>query len=280
MKKKYYAVLRGLYEGVYEDKDLVEFSRKIYLKSCVFGFETREEAEECLKKHMHKIKNREKNVYAVFDTEKGVRIADIHKDMSLKINTTGKIRFFKNKKDLINFVEKKSSEEAPKIDIFKLTEDLFDVEVLHEEHFNEPQLKNNLIAYIDGSFCTAGNFYKSGIALFENRKEGVVPISQLVLKGNNKNLLRMKNASGEIVSSSYCMHIAKKHGYAHLEINYDFLPIEEVCKNRYISNYLYFIYNLYYEEVSKTLEVSFKKVKSHSNNVYNEVAHKLARGST
>lgn len=129
--------------------------------------------------------------------------------------------------------------------------------------------------YTDGSYSEKFNVYSwAFVAVIEDKirwkKSGVVDDSAYV---------GSRNVSGEIVAVLQGVDYAIYKGYKHVEICYDYIGLEKwfngdwKTKSQISSAYVYILKNK-----AKKISISFKKIKAHSGNYFNEMADKLAKG--
>ena len=131
----------------------------------------------------------------------------------------------------------------------------------------------SVIAYVDGSFDSRSKYYSYGLVLFVNGQ--VITQKE---KFNDVNLVAMRNVAGEIIGSTEAMEYCIKNGYSSLIIYYDYSGIEKWCSGEWKANKIGTIaYKKYYDSIKDKLEVDFRKVKSHSGDIYNDLADKLAK---
>ena len=131
----------------------------------------------------------------------------------------------------------------------------------------------SVIAYVDGSFDSRSKYYSYGLVLFVNGQ--VITQKE---KFNDVNLVAMRNVAGEIIGATEAMEYCIKNGYSSLIIYYDYSGIEKWCSGEWKANKIGTIaYKKYYDSIKDKLEVDFRKVKSHSGDIYNDLADKLAK---
>lgn len=148
-----------------------------------------------------------------------------------------------------------------------------------EKHTNEDieeRIKSlqdcEMIAFIDGSYSNKEKIYSLGAIIFT--KDEKIEYK----KAYNDEFCRMRNVAGEIKSAFYVMKYARKNNIRKLDIYYDYSGLENwAISNWKTNNKLTKAYKELYNEVSKTVSISFHKIKSHSDNEYNDAADKLAK---
>lgn len=139
---------------------------------------------------------------------------------------------------------------------------------------NEEDLKDNeIIAYVDGSYCLETRTYSYGVVIIT--KEGKETFSG---RENNKELAQMRNVSGEIKGAMVAMEIAIDKGKEILYLYFDYTGIEHWAKGDWKTNKDGTkIYKAFYDNIKEKLQVVFIKVRAHSGVEYNEEADRLAK---
>lgn len=133
--------------------------------------------------------------------------------------------------------------------------------------------KNEMIAYVDGSFDVKSGYYGYGIVLFTS--QGKATYFQ---KEGDNDLADMRNVAGEIRGAMVAMKEAISRGKDTLYLHYDYMGIEKWAKGEWKANkYGTKKYKEYYDSIKDKLKVIFIKVKAHSGDEYNEEADKLAK---
>lgn len=132
---------------------------------------------------------------------------------------------------------------------------------------------NEMVAYVDGSFCLDTRTYSYGVVILTN--EGKESFSG---RENNEELVQMRNVAGELMGAMFAMDYAIKNGKEILYLYYDYKGIEDWAKGHWKTNKKGTIeYKKYYDSIKNNLQVIFIKVKAHSGIEYNEEADKLAK---
>lgn len=131
--------------------------------------------------------------------------------------------------------------------------------------------KKTAVVYVDGSY---NNFIKKSsyacVIVYKNHEE--------YLSGSFVDIDNLHNVSGELKAAMKAMEYCVNKGIKRLTIYYDFNGIEKFCKKEHKASKDYIkSYKKYVKKVSKKIDVSFKKVKAHSGDKYNEIADKLAK---
>ncbi len=127
--------------------------------------------------------------------------------------------------------------------------------------------------YIDGSFNEANNEYSFGGILILNGKE-----YEFKRKFFEDEYSEFRNVSGEIRGASYIINYCLNRGIKKLHIFYDYIGIEKWYLGEWKANTtIAQRYVDFANSVKDKIEVVFHKVKSHTNNKYNDRADILAK---
>lgn len=128
-------------------------------------------------------------------------------------------------------------------------------------------------AYIDGSYDKKTENYSFGGCLFIDGN--IYKFKKKYLKDEYSSF---RNVAGEIKGAGYIINYAINHGIKELNIYYDYLGIEKWYKGEWQAKSPIAIeYVNYANEAKKKINVNFIKIKSHTNNKYNDLADKLAK---
>lgn len=129
------------------------------------------------------------------------------------------------------------------------------------------------MAYVDGSFCLETWTYSYGAVIITNR--GIETYNG---REKDKDMVKMRNVSGEIKGAMVAMEIALEQGKDLLYLYFDYEGIEQWAKGNWKTNKQGTIdYKAYYDSIKDRLKVVFIKVRAHSGVEYNELADKLAK---
>lgn len=132
------------------------------------------------------------------------------------------------------------------------------------------------VAFVDGSFFENGE-YGSGVLLV-NPLKGTK--TALQYRGNAERYRVHRNVSGEIFAVLSAVSYCKKNQIKNLTINYDYIGIEKWATGEWKSqSELTDYYASYCRNNAKAVNLTFVKVKGHSNNKYNDIADELAKGA-
>ena len=149
---------------------------------------------------------------------------------------------------------------------------------IKNQYMDKNDEKNHIFgtieAYIDGSYEHASKTYGSGVVILQDGKI----LDTISNTGNNPNYVSMRNVAGEIEASILAMKYCIDRGYRDLLIYYDYEGIEKWCTGEWKANKEGTIYyRQFCIEAMKKTNISFKKVKAHSGDKYNDMAEKLAK---
>lgn len=129
------------------------------------------------------------------------------------------------------------------------------------------------VAYVDGSFKEDTNEYSFGVVLLVDGQE-----SHFKKSFPSDELSSMRNVAGEIKGAGFIILYCLNRGINKLTIYHDYEGISKWYQNEWKAN-LYGTkkYQEFANEVKDQIDVKFVKVKSHSNDYYNDLADKLAK---
>ena len=135
-------------------------------------------------------------------------------------------------------------------------------------------------AYVDGSYNIKTRQFSYGVVFFTGAvdKDGNVQELHYSQAFSHDELAEMRNVAGEIMGSAQAMKIARTLGIRDLVIYHDYEGIAKWCTGEWKAKKEWTRkYRDFYQEISKDVNVSFVKVKGHSNDKYNDLADELAR---
>lgn len=129
------------------------------------------------------------------------------------------------------------------------------------------------IAYVDGSFKEETDEYSFGVVLLVDGKEYYFKKSF-----PSDELSSMRNVAGEIKAAGFIILYCLNRGIKKLTIYHDYEGISKWYQNEWKANLFGTKkYQEFANEVRGQIDVNFVKVKSHSNDHYNDLADKLAK---
>ena len=141
---------------------------------------------------------------------------------------------------------------------------------------NGEEVSDNILepkCYIDGSYNDINKEYSFGGILIINGKE-----YEFKRKFSSDEYSEFRNVAGEIRGSSYIINYCLNRGIKKLHLFYDYIGIEKWFKGEWKANSVIAIkYVEYANSVRDKIDVVFHKIKSHTNNKYNDRADALAK---
>ncbi len=136
--------------------------------------------------------------------------------------------------------------------------------------------ERDVIAYVDGSFDPESGRYGYGCIFLTPEGEEV----RLCGSGSDPGTAKLRNVAGEMLGAMNAVRWAVQHGYASMEIRYDYEGIENWATGAWQARNPYTIaYADYMKKSMSRIELSFWKVLAHSGNYYNEEVDQLAKAS-
>ena len=128
-------------------------------------------------------------------------------------------------------------------------------------------------AYIDGSYDAKTGWYSFGGVLLWNDQE-----YQFSKKYEPDQYSSSRNVAGEIKGAGYILQYACNHGIKEINLIYDYAGIEKWYTGEWQANSgIAVAYTTFRDQVKNKIKVNFIKVKSHSNDKYNDLADTLAK---
>ena len=135
-------------------------------------------------------------------------------------------------------------------------------------------------AYVDGSYNIATKRFGYGVVFFTDgvTENGEPEYFTLSKAFSEPELAEMRNVAGEIMGAAQAIKSAKSRGYKSITIYHDYEGIAKWCTGEWKAKKVWTKkYKAFYDEISKDISVTFKKVEAHSGNKYNDLADKLAK---
>jgi len=128
-------------------------------------------------------------------------------------------------------------------------------------------------AYIDGSYNDKTNEYSFGGVLICNGKE-----YHFKKRFSPDEYSPLRNVAGEIRGAGFIINKAISLKMTKIHLFYDYLGIEKWYTGEWKANSLVSTrYQEFAMNVKNKIEVVFHKIKSHTNDYYNDMADKLAK---
>ena len=128
-------------------------------------------------------------------------------------------------------------------------------------------------AYVDGSFNEKTNEYSFGVVLLHEGQE-----IHFKKSFPQDELSSMRNVAGEIKGAGFIILYCLNIGIKKLVVYHDYEGVSKWYQNEWKAN-LYGTkkYQEFANQVCDEIDVSFVKVKGHSNDHYNDLADRLAK---
>ena len=134
-------------------------------------------------------------------------------------------------------------------------------------------INNSSYAYVDGSFNKSTKYYGYGGFIMHNNQKYIIQG-----KGNDPDLVEMRNIAGEILGCQETCKKAIQLGIRDIDIFYDYAGIKEWATGSWKRNkegtkqYYYFM-----QSIKPIININFRKVEGHSGNEGNDEADRLAK---
>lgn len=130
----------------------------------------------------------------------------------------------------------------------------------------------SITAYIDGSY-TKNKEYSGYAVVFVKDNRILESIS-----GCSYQNIKMQNVTAELTAAMKAVEWAVNRRYSRILIYHDFIGISKIVTGEWgVKTPFTRFYKEFMEKKSKKINISFGFVKSHSGDIYNEIADKLAR---
>lgn len=135
---------------------------------------------------------------------------------------------------------------------------------------------DQLIAYVDGSFDEKIGKYAFGCIIITPKGETIKESGS----GNEPDSVAIRNVAGEMLGAMYAVQWAINNNYHCLELRYDYEGIEKWAQGNWKArNTLTQKYADFMKCKSDILRISYRKIKAHSGDYYNEEVDKLAKAA-
>lgn len=132
---------------------------------------------------------------------------------------------------------------------------------------------NGVVAYVDGSFDEETGYYACGVVIIRDGHESYFADSD-----NNKDMVSMRNVAGEILGAQFAMQYAVDNGISEITLVHDYQGISCWCTGEWKANKEGTkAFKNFYDDISSSVNVQFRKVKGHAGEFYNELADALAK---
>lgn len=129
------------------------------------------------------------------------------------------------------------------------------------------------VAYVDGSYYHPAKTFSFGAVIAYQGEE-----YHFNGKSQEETLVSMRNVAGEIKGAECAMQFAVEHNCNKIYIYHDYEGIARWCLGEWKANKEGTKdYKAFYDKMKEKVEISFVKVKGHSNDKYNDLADMLAK---
>lgn len=148
-------------------------------------------------------------------------------------------------------------------------------EEVKESSINNSNNKDDIdvIAYVDGSYCSEKQQYAYGAVIFHEGKE-----HHFCEKFSDIEMATMRNFAGEIEGATRAIKFCLDNNAKSLTIYYDYEGIEKWCTGAWrAKKYGTQKYKKYYDDAARLIDIKFIKVEAHSGNKFNDLADELAK---
>lgn len=157
--------------------------------------------------------------------------------------------------------------------LYKSFKDINDAKDFIREGQEGDFIDTDLIAYVDGSYDAVTRKFSYGMVILNENNE--LYFSE---DFDDEKMCEMRNVAGEIMGSMKAMQYCLENGFKSIIIYFDYEGIEKWCKGYWKTNKEGTQnYKKFYDSIKNDINVTFRKVKAHSGDKYNELADKLAK---
>ena len=134
---------------------------------------------------------------------------------------------------------------------------------------------SKIVAYTDGSYNKKTKKASYGVIILDENMNVIHTFGGLI---EDIYLNNMRNVGGEIIAAQEAMKYTLDNGYESVKIYHDYTGVSmwPLCKWK-TNNDCTKAYMNFYKEISKKIIISFKNVKGHSGDIYNDMADKVAK---
>lgn len=142
-----------------------------------------------------------------------------------------------------------------------------------DEKISRVYSQSEAIAYVDGSYNDRRNEYAYGAVIFFDGGQ-----REFCEKFSDVKMAKMRNVAGEIEGAKRAMKFCVENKIKSIDIIYDYEGIEKWCTGAWrVNEDGTKEYKKFYNNIAKSVDVNFVKVKGHSGNKYNDLADSLAK---
>lgn len=132
--------------------------------------------------------------------------------------------------------------------------------------------ENEAIVFTDGAFSPKEGYYSYGFVLFTRDKQYTMSACD-----NCKPYIESKNVAGEIFGAIQAINLALRLGISSLTICHDYKGVSAWAEGDWSARCVVSrVYANYLMKLPENFNLGFRHIKSHSGDVYNNLADKLA----
>ncbi len=136
----------------------------------------------------------------------------------------------------------------------------------------ENKRNKSIAAYIDGSY-TKDKTYSGYAVVFVKNNCILESIS-----GCSYQNIKMQNVTAELTAAMKAVEWAVNRRYSNIIIYHDFIGISKIVTGEWgVKTPFTRFYKKFMENKTNKINISFEFIKSHSGDIYNDMADKLAR---
>lgn len=129
------------------------------------------------------------------------------------------------------------------------------------------------VAYVDGSYYHPDRRFSCGVVMFWKGQE-----LHFREAWSDPELASMRNVAGEIKGAMKAMEFCLEHGIRSLCIYHDYEGISKWCEGQWEAKKEGTrAYREFYRQASEKVKITFRKVKGHSGDRWNDLADRLAK---
>ncbi len=134
--------------------------------------------------------------------------------------------------------------------------------------------KDELIAFVDGSFDINTGFYGFGCVIIDPEQK----TTSLNGKANDSRAAEARNVAGELLATMTAVKYAVEHSFKKITVYHDYEGIAKWYNGAWkAQSFVAVAYSEYIKRFRDKIDISFVKVEAHTGNTLNEQADKLAK---
>jgi ribonuclease HI len=138
-------------------------------------------------------------------------------------------------------------------------------------------MSKKCFAYVDGSFDSESKRYGIGVVMLDDKHELLESFGG---SGDDELWASSQNITAELWATMKAIQWALAHDYLLIEIRHDLEGTEKWANKKWAANKITTqAFQMFIDKARASIDVSFRKVKGHSGDYWNEVADNLAKQS-